>query len=239
MAKENLTAREYVDANGLTLQEFSDIVGVPLANVQRMTKRPMPNTWADKLGPGAKRQADDVPHAPGEPPPVRPERDEPVTPNPPPGARLAPVPVDVGVAAAGRIADAYRFIGGGVATATGEQAIAQVVDGYAPDIGKAWVAAAQENEFARRVVNLMSAGGPMGDLVMAHVILIGGVLYVTGRAPALAAVYRHRFGDPPPPPPVEPDGGVVVEPDRPFGSNDGTGTSAADSDVGPAAAAAG
>ena len=139
------------------------------------------------------------PLAGGEPSPASGDagRDGELPPTPPSGARLAPLPVSLSQLAEERIAHAYGFIGGGVGMATGNPMIPRVVDEYSPAIARAWVKAAEENEFARRVVSMMSAGGATGELVMAHLVMVGGILYVSGRAPALSGIYGHKFGPPP------------------------------------------
>lgn len=147
-------------------------------------------------------------------------------PSEPPGARQAPLPVSVTQLAEERISSAYKMVGGGIAMGSGNERIAHVFDRYSDPIASAWVKAAEENEFAKRVVQFMSAGGATGELVTTHLILVGGLLYVTGRAPALQGLYGRTLGAPP----------VVVvgPPERP---GDGADAAAGDA-VGDAAGAA-
>lgn len=197
------TNGELLDALGWTAEDlelFLSTSGLePNRSQLRRSKRPL-RRWEDAFAAlpipdSTPLGADDG--AGGEPSPVDGgRRDGERPPTPPPGARIAPLPATITALAEERIAHAYGFIGGGVGMATGNPQIPRVVDEYAPAIGRAWVKAAEENEFARRVVTMMSAGGATGELVMAHVIMVGGILYVSGRAPALAGIYGHKFGPP-------------------------------------------
>jgi len=131
--------------------------------------------------------------------PVR--RDGPA-PTAPDGARIAeeprggggepPATLLVGMARE-RVRQAYGLIGFGVSTAAGNAGIAKVVDDSAPAIADAWVqAAAEGNELARRVLSFMSAGGAMGELVTLHIVMLGGILYVTGRFPEVGLYGGYR-----------------------------------------------
>lgn len=236
MAKGYPTVREFRQQSGMSAEMMAAAIGITPEELSRRSGRPLTRAWAQRLGvqrvedrlngdtqPSPTASDDGDPHGSGgepnplgdAPPPEHPLRDSTVSPTPPPGARQQPLPADQASTAAERIAQAYAFIGGGVGQATGEPQVGVVFDEYSPAIGRAWVKAADENEFARRVVNMMAVGGPMGELVMSHVILLGGVLYVTGRAPALQGVYGRRFGPPP-----------VVEPTRSGEPGDGGGDGA-------------
>jgi hypothetical protein len=197
----DVTIGEYLDRTKLTregLAERLQLAGVAVSDPRRAfspSKR-IPKSWGAALGIGAASlDADDDSSSSATTPPPGREGERP--PTEPAGAKQAPLPIEVGQLAAERIAQTYAFIGAGVGTASGNVRIGQVFDAYSPEIGKAWVRAAEENEFARRVVTLMSAGGATGDLVMVHVVLVGGLLYVSGRAPALEGLYGRRFGPPP------------------------------------------
>jgi hypothetical protein len=39
----------------------------------------------------------------------------------------------------------------------------------------------------------MQSGGPVGELVIAHLILVGGFVYVSGRGPDLDFLYAGKF----------------------------------------------
>jgi hypothetical protein len=99
--------------------------------------------------------------------------------------------------AAKRIAGAYRFAGAALAAGSGSQGVAYVWDDSADKIAELWLQAAQENPWAARFVNVMQAGGPMGDLAAGHLYLAGATLYVLGAGipggDAIFAKYsRHR-----------------------------------------------
>jgi hypothetical protein len=99
--------------------------------------------------------------------------------------------------AAKRIAGAYRFAGAALAAGSGSQGVAHVWDDSADKIAELWLQAAQENPWAARFVNVMQAGGPMGDLAAGHLYLAGATLYVLGAGipggDAIFAKYsRHR-----------------------------------------------
>ncbi len=93
-----------------------------------------------------------------------------------------------------RIAKAYGAIGAGASMLTQNQGYAVVADAYSRDLADAWVAAAQENANVARIVAFMESGGPVGELVIAHLILVGGFVYVSGRGPALDFLYAGKFG---------------------------------------------
>lgn len=99
--------------------------------------------------------------------------------------------------AAKRIAGAYRFAGAALAAGSGSQGVAYVWDDSADKIAELWLQAAAENPWAARFVNVMQAGGPMGDLAAGHLYLAGATLYVLGMGipggDAIFAKYsRHR-----------------------------------------------
>jgi hypothetical protein len=196
------TVGEYLEATGQTretLRERLQLAGIEVSADRTRPSRQLSPAWADVLGiapdPGAPGDGSPGADGTGSPPPGR-SGERP--PSEPPGAKQAPLPVQVGQLAAERIAQTYSFVGAGASMATGLPQVAAVFDAYSPTIGAAWVKAAEENEFARRVVTLMSAGGATGELVMAHVVLVGGLLYVSGRADTLGGLYGQRFGPPPP-----------------------------------------
>jgi hypothetical protein len=198
------TLGEYLEQTGTTREELLVLLterGVELkpSHSKMALSRPLPKRWLDALGIADQQTLDDEPTV----------RDR-FGPSEPPGAKQAPLPVAVGQLAAERISSAYAMIGGGVGAAIGEPKVGEVFGAYSDPIGAAWVKAAEENEFAARVVKLASAGGATGELVTMHIVLVGGLLYVTGRAPALSGLYSRRFGAPPvaaPRPVAEPRAG--------------------------------
>jgi hypothetical protein len=93
-----------------------------------------------------------------------------------------------------RLQFAYSAIGGGVSEITGNQGVGVVMDSYSPALADAWMAAAEQNENVAKIVRFLESGGPVGELVFMHLILVGAVFYVSGRGPdALDAVYG-KFG---------------------------------------------
>lgn len=212
MAAGMPTLGEVLAARGQTKEELQTELGtfgIELADetMKRFSvNRPIPKKWGSVLGYAAAAPEDGSPgpDASTIPPGRAGER----SPTEPTGAKQAPLPIPVGAIAAERIANTYGLFGGLASMAAGEPRIAQVVDAYSTDIGQAWVRAAEENEFARRVVMLMSAGGATGELVMVHLVLVGGLLYVTGRGPGFGGLYAHRFG---PPPPQKPPAGAAAD----------------------------
>lgn len=166
-------------------------IGQPLSAsaIGKKVSRPVPRTWLDALG----VEPDEEPATDGggstgrsESPPAR-----------PPGAAIV---LEAG--AKERIAGAYRFVGGmlgaGVARDRGLEVgngVAAVWTDSADKIAECWIKAAETNPWARRFVDAMNAGGPVGDLVGVHLYLAGGTAYVLGASlpDALFAKYsRYR-----------------------------------------------
>lgn len=120
-------------------------------------------------------------------------------PRPPTGARTVPSPSSSGggegyAFAKERIAQLYGAIGAGVSMGTRNDGYAAAMDLYKEDIAKAWIAAARENKHVAAVVKFMESGGAVGELVFCHLILVGGFVYVSGRAPQLSTVYGRHLG---------------------------------------------
>lgn len=125
--------------------------------------------------------------------------DEP--PKPPPGSATAPLvdPAPKGGEFAfvqARIAQCYSMAGAGVSMASGNEGYSVVFSMYAPDIAEAWIKAAQDgNPVAKRIIAVASAGGSTGELVTAHLVLLGGILYVGDKAPApVASALDSAYG---------------------------------------------
>lgn len=117
---------------------------------------------------------------------------------PPGGRQVAPTPQPAGPGGdfslvRDRISKAYNAIGAGVSMATRNDGYAKVTETYSPDLAKAWTDAAKENANVAKIVAFMESGGPVGELVVCHVILVLGFVYVSGRAPALATIYGGKF----------------------------------------------
>lgn len=99
--------------------------------------------------------------------------------------------------AKGRIVGAYGMIGYGLSRVTATPEITIPVDACAPGIADLWLRlAAEGDEFAKRVVALSSSGGTKGELVAAHLYMIGAIGYVVDRIPEEAGgvLFAGRFG---------------------------------------------
>ena len=136
-------------------------------------------------------------------------------PSMPPGGRSVPMqPPSSAVSSGGdysgaraRIAKAYQAIGAGVSMVSQNQGYAAVTDSYSKDIAQAWIAAAEHNQNVAKIVAFMESGGPVGELIVCHILLLGGFIYVSGRAPFIGSIvgskfdsyhdaaYRHRLED--------------------------------------------
>lgn len=120
-------------------------------------------------------------------------------PRPPSAEKVqqAPLPVSLSALAEERIARAYGLIGYGASVGTGVPGIAKVTDDCAPNIARAWVRAADQSEFARRVVEFATSGGATGELVLVHAFWIAGILYVSAAIPNVGGLFdkytRHRL----------------------------------------------
>ena len=203
--------RAYREENGLSREQvaaqLSERLGRPIkpGGVRRYENYDkLPRSWVEALGlsvdslpPSAAGDLFDF--GPGEEsaPPGLPE-DEP--PAPPPGARIAGPPTArppvLGGAAAAlqRIEMAYSAIGAGATLVTQNKGFEEVASHYAPGLAKGWVAAAETNPTVAKIVRFMESGGPVGELVVGHVILILGFAYVAGRGPDLDFLYGRFSG---------------------------------------------
>lgn len=194
----------YREENGLTWEQVAEQIStatdkpVQAHGVKmRGGKGKVPPLWAEALN---LTEQDEEPHQDEPAPPslgptVRDEGDPPQAPE---GAPRRPSP---GPATSGdysvvreRIGKAYAAIGAGAAMVTHNNGYAAVADLYKDDIANAWVSAARENKNVAKIVSFMESGGPVGELVVAHVILVLGFVYVSGRAPALSVLYGNNLG---------------------------------------------
>lgn len=121
-------------------------------------------------------------------------------PSPPPGARtFAPPAAHRGgeySVVRDRIAKFYGAIGAGVSMVSQNDGYGTVADTYSDDLADAWIAAARQNQNVAKIVSFLESGGPVGELVIAHLILVGGMVYVSGRGPALDFLYAGKFSGP-------------------------------------------
>jgi hypothetical protein len=182
-----MLVRDYMAAEGLDDQALADRLGKQVRGVRSMINREVPRGWCEILGidfdaPAAAiererflgdakpKRADDTPPTPHDQGAVRDA----------PQAHL-PALADTSVAQE-RIAQLYGGLGFALTARSGNPGYQACVDDQAPAIARAWVKAAEENDFARRVVAMMSSGGATGELVMAHAVMVMGLAYVSGRS---------------------------------------------------------
>lgn len=183
---------------------------------------PIPSAWVEALPelvlevgdtpptslPPASERGDDENAGDGK------RRRESTPPRRPAGAKVTLPAVEPG--AAKRIAGAYKFVGAalaaGVGPEQGGEGVAAVFTDQSDTIAKLWVEAAAENPWAARFVNLMNTGGTGGELVGAHVYLLGATFYVLGAGIpggdsifAKYSRYRPRPAAPAAPPAAEPE----------------------------------
>lgn len=197
----------YRDERGLTNRQVADelaaLLGRPMSagGVELWSKKPKPpGEWARVLGLEAEPEpepgpsVEDFDPAPGEAPPLRPGVEPPTRPA---DGRMRPAPsmsVDYAFAR-DRIEKLYKMIGAGASMATRNDGFAKVADDNSGPIADAWVQAARSNTHVATVVSFMESGGPVGELVIAHVILVLGFVYVSGNGPdALDSIYGRKFG---------------------------------------------
>src|SRR5690348_4948439 len=196
MQREGRTDEEVAtDLSALTGKKISP-AGVRLWSSRAKT----PKAWADALGlpPDGHSEAeplylDDGPElgdgslgrAEGEPP------------APPPGSRVsaaARAPGGISVTAKARIEMAYTAVGAGATLITSNKGYEAVADHYAPHLAQAWMAAAETSPTVAKIVRFMESGGPVGELVVGHVILVLGFAYISGRGPDLELIYGTFAG---------------------------------------------
>jgi hypothetical protein len=159
-----------------------------------------PKAWAEALGisdtqPEPERPFDDIPldASLGEPGMTR---DDGEPPAPPPGARVttrAPGGT-ISLQAKARIEMAYTAVGAGATLITSNKGYEDVASNYAPTLADAWLKAAETNPTIAKIVRFMESGGPVGELVVGHVILVLGFAYISGRGPDLDIIYGKFAG---------------------------------------------
>lgn len=195
--------RAYRERTGASYEEVAQLLTDQLGRtitpngVEKFENhRKIYKSWAGVLGaeeeesPLLEAEADDGPSD------VGPVRDVGDPPKPPSGARIQAAPSSGGdfAFARERIAQLYGAIGAGISMGTRNDGYAAATELYREDIAKAWIAAARENKHVATIVKFMESGGATGELVFCHLILIGGFVYVSGRAPQLSTVYGRSLG---------------------------------------------
>lgn len=201
-----MNLQEYVDLHGAerVAEELTVKLGRPISphGVKTQARRQNgPKTWQKVLGLASADSAPVSPRGDGQtsapfldasPEETETEgRQSETTPKPPDGARILQ-PVPLRNFAIDRISKTYQFVGYGLGEGLGNHGITRVWDDSAPEIAKAWVEAAETSEFARRFVQMMTAGGPMGEVIILHVTLLAGTLYVIGQFPEVGLFGKYR-----------------------------------------------
>jgi hypothetical protein len=170
------------------------------AGVRVMSRRKnAPKSWVDALGlapeeEGAASFLTDEPQQGDFDSPLTREDDNP--PTAPSGDKIIR-PARPGVpnlSAKKRIEMAYGAIGSGATLLTGNRGYEGVAESYAPEIAQAWISAAEQNERVAKIVRFMESGGAVGELVVCHVLLVLGLVYVSGKGPQLDFIYGSKFG---------------------------------------------
>lgn len=187
-----MLVREHRDSLGLTSKEYAQLLsektGRPVTDrrVSAELKRELPKPWAAAFGLDASDGGDSDPTSES---PVETGR----PPRMPEGAPRAPLPAVASSVAKERLTELYGLVGFMGTRISGHEGVKVVSDDYAPHIADAWLKAAEENEFARRVVRLVSAGGAVGELVTVHVIWLLAILYVTGRTDDPTGLLARKY----------------------------------------------
>jgi len=126
---------------------------------------------------------------------------------------LLELPFD-GLEAKKRIELVYVGVGRGVASAMHNPQIAVIFSQHAPKLAEKWIAAARQNARIAQVVTYVTAGGAVGDLIIAHITLVLSLLIVSGKVPIGGigsllgpdVVVPHQNGRQSAPPPAHPRG---------------------------------
>lgn len=194
----------YRDDKGLTneaiAEQLSALLGRPMsaAGVALHANRKVtPKAWAQALGLPEDERDEEPQESFVDAPPVSPGPfAEAEPPSPPASARFAPTPPSPTVSGTveGRIQDFYGMIGAGVGLVTQNEGYPALFDDYSPKLAQAWIAAGRENQNVAKILRFLESGGPVGELIICHALLVGGLIYVSGRAPALGTLYERKFG---------------------------------------------
>lgn len=197
-----------MDSEGLTAEQVAERLTIhlgrevkPLTVNLRSGKARTPPEWAAVLGLDTTEEghsSDETveaasPHTTIDGVPSRAENDPPRNPGGattvrPSGANTS----DYGIVR-DRLAKAYGAIGAGVSMVTQNDGYSAVATSYSGDLADAWIAAAKENENVAKIIAFLDSGGPVGELVIAHLILVGGFIYVSGKGPSLDFLYAGKF----------------------------------------------
>lgn len=199
---------QYRDDRGLdndaVAEQLTALLGKKIspASVHLWSSRPKPpKAWAQALGLSdeAPPQREDGDFFTTAEPPLTAAGDtaEPGHPSPPPGTRFTPPASAAGggdyAVVRDRIQKFYGAIGAGVSMVSQNPGYGDVTDAYSGDLADAWIAAARQNQNVAKIIAFLESGGPVGELVIAHLILVGGMVYVSGRGPGLDFLYAGKF----------------------------------------------
>lgn len=183
LSPEDVAAR--LTEHGITLTRGENAGGpITEQTIKRRINSTIPKAWRGALG------LDDTSSAEDAPPRARKE----TAPRRPAEAKIT---IEDLSGARKRIAGVYKFAGAALAAGSGSEGVAEVWKDQADPIAQLWIEAAEDNPWAAKFVNLMQAGGSVGDLAASHLYLAGATLYVLGAAiPAGDAIFakyqRHR-----------------------------------------------
>lgn len=205
--------KRYLDDTGRSPEEvavdLSALMGKKIGTgaVLLWSRRPRPpQAWADALSlpesiddeaAGGRYLDDDEPlggHPSGEEEGLL--RDDAQPPTAPLGTQVHRTPPAVSgrAAAKQRLEMAYNAIGAGATLITENKGYEAVASHYAPSLADGWLRAAETNATVAKIVAFMESGGPVGELVVGHFILLLGFGYVSGRGPQLDFLYGRFQG---------------------------------------------
>lgn len=194
----------YREERGLTneaiAEQLSALLGKPMSAAGvalHANRKKTPPKWADALGlPDDERDEERQESFVDAPPAEVGSFAEAEPPSPPASTRFAPAPSAPTVSGTveGRIQDFYGMIGAGVGLVTQNEGYPALFDDYSPKLAQAWIAAGRENANVAKILKFLESGGPVGELIICHALLVGGLIYVSGRAPALGTLYERKFG---------------------------------------------
>ena len=200
----------YRDENGLTDEDVANTLSALLGKrisgqgvKLKSGKGKVPRAWAEALGLSSlgEETGSYGSGISGDDPLTSPLGDIPMrdsdSPRAPAGAKYSPTAAsssgDYSVVR-DRIAKAYGAIGAGASMVTGNDGFGHVTNAYSNDLAQAWINAAKQSKNVAKIVEFMESGGPVGELVVAHIILVMGWVYVSGRGPGLDFLYADKFG---------------------------------------------
>ncbi len=184
--------------DGEMATDLSALLGKPISEQGyrlHSSRKTAPKAWAEVLGLDASPPAAEEWEPPAAETGGATERETGTPPTAPHGAQtIAPATAGEHGFAKRRLVEAYNAIGAGASMVTHNDGYAAVTKHNAPAIADAWIAAARENQHVAAIVRFMESGGPVGELVVCHVLLVFGFVYVSGKGPdVLDGIYGQHF----------------------------------------------